>query len=570
MTVSWRICRLMATIAIVALVPLPLLAQAVKGDVRPEDPPPALTYHGLIPGLSSANDVRQKLGEPAHQAAWYAWKMLYPAKGRPGLVDSVHLHGERGKFSCVEAASVPDGYATKADVRKKLGEPEHELRMPTFSMLDYTAKGVRFVFDVKDATTGVAYVPHLRARVHSGARKLVDLSKLRQGPQPEPVRPASLGNLRAGAAEIVITPKKEWLSPLVQRGYAPHDNLYARCVVFERDGLAIALCGTDLFGMSMSEIEPVRDRLKAEGIDYALFAASHNHAAPDTLGVYGHFPIKYIADLQEKFYQVARQAYQNLKPVREFKTASKELPMDGARVIGYFRNARNPGLLDPTISLIEPIGEDGKPIASIVNFACHTEGIDAGVKELTADFPGYMCEAIKAGGGGQPVFLNGAIGGMISGDNKARTHAEAKVMGEGLAKFVAELRSIAQPPATFAFAVDVKRAEVPLTKATYKPLLEIRGRLHRGRVKTELALVTLGEAQILTIPGELLPEISFEIQEKMTGFPRLLVGLANDEMGYIIPTYDYRDDYYEETMSPGPATAPVVEDTAIRLLTGVK
>ena len=75
---------------------------------------------------------------------------------------------------------------------------------------------------------------------------------------------------------------------------------------------------------------------------------------------------------------------------------------------------------------------------------------------------------------------------------------------------------------------------------------------------------------MLTIPGELLPEVSFEIQEKMIGFPRILIGLANDQLGYIIPEYDFRDDSYEETMSQGPATAPIVRETAIRLLTGVK
>jgi hypothetical protein len=73
----------------------------------------------------------------------------------------------------------------------------------------------------------------------------------------------------------------------------------------------------------------------------------------------------------------------------------------------------------------------------------------------------------------------------------------------------------------------------------------------------------------------LLPEISFEIQEQMTGFPRILVGLANDELGYIVPEYDFRSDEqgkleYEESMSQGPATAPIVRETAIRMLTEVK
>ena len=66
----------------------------------------------------------------------------------------------------------------------------------------------------------------------------------------------------------------------------------------------------------------------------------------------------------------------------------------------------------------------------------------------------------------------------------------------------------------------------------------------------------------------MLPEVSFEILERMKGFPRILIGLANDQLGYIIPPYDFRDDEYEESMSVGPATAPVIQETAWRLLEG--
>jgi hypothetical protein len=550
----------------------PLAAQAPKGTVKPTDPPPALTYHGLVPSVSTAADVRQALGAPASEASWYAYKLLYPAAGRAGLVDSVHLHGKEGAYACTEAASVPSGYETRKAVEAKLGEAEQEVRMATFSLLDYSQKGARFIFNREGNTIGVAYVPHMQTRVHSGARRLIDLSHLRQGPQPRPEKPASLGGLMAGAAEVKITPTTaEWLAPKVQKSFAVHDDLYARAVVFESGGLRIALVGADLFGMGASDINPMREKAAAAGVQYMMFAMSHNHAAPDTIGVYGHYPAEYIAFIQDQVVKCVAEAQRNLKPVNELRTASRELPMDGARVIGYIRNARNVGVVDPTMSIIQPMGEDGKPIATLVNFACHVEGLDRGVNELSADFPGTMCQQIRAEGGGQPVFLNGAVGGMISGDSKARTHDEAKVTGLGLAALVKELAANAQPPATFRYAVETRRVEIPMTNGNFKMLYTARQiPLNRGRVVTDMALVTLGEAQLVSIPGELLPEISFEIQEKMTGFPRILVGLANDELGYIIPEYDFRADAYEESMSQGPATAPIIRETAIRMLTGVK
>ena len=547
-------------------------AQAPKGTVKPTDPPPPLTYHGLIPSLSKSADVRSALGEPVSEAPWYAYKLLYNSAGRPGLLDSIHLHGKDGAFACAEAASVPEGYENRDKVAAKFGEPEQEVRMPTFALVDYSTKGVRFIFDAQGKTIGVAYFPHMQARVHSGARRFIDLSKLRQGPQSAPAKAASLAGLKAGAAEVKITPTTpEWLPKKVQNGFQVHDDLYARCVMFEKDGLRIALVGADLFGMVSADINPMRERAAANGVQFMVFAMSHNHAAPDTIGVYGHYPAEYVKYIQDQVVACVGEAQKNLRPVKELRTASRELPMDGARVIGYFRNARNVGVVDPTLSVIQPIGEDGKPIATVVNFACHVEGLEKGVSELSADFPGYMCQQIRADGLGQPVFLNGAVGGMVSGDSKARTHEEAKVTGLGLAALVKDLAATAQQPATFEYGVESRRLEIPMTNARFKILYDARGGLNRGRAVTDMALIKLGEAQIVTIPGELLPEVSFEIQEKMTGFPRVLVGLANDELGYIIPEYDFRlDGSYEETMSQGPATAPIIRETAIRMLSGVR
>lgn len=546
--------------------------QAVAGKIKADDPPPPVTYHDLIPGLSTAADVRAALGPPVWEADWYAYKLLYPAQGRSGMYDSIHLQGKEGNFACVEAASVPEGLTNRAEIEARLSEPEYELRMATFKLLDYSRQGVRFILDKEDKTIGVAYFPHLRARVHAGARKLVDLSLLRQGPQQRPAEPATVEGLRAGVAEAKITPlEAEWLDPRYREKYQPHDDLWARAVVFEQGDVKLALVSADLFGMSLvPAIQPIIDRVQSQGIQHFVLAMSHNHAAPDTIGVYGHYPAEYIQYIQDQVAKCVSEAYANLQRVKELRTASRELPMDGARVAGLIRNARNVGLVDPTISIVQPIGEDNKPIATLVNFACHVEGIEAGVLELTADFPGYMADQIKADGGGMPIFLNGAVGGMISGDNRARTHDEAKATGLAFAAIVKDLAATTQPPATFDFSIETKRVEIPMTNAAFKPLYEQMRPLNRGRVVTQMSLIKLGECEMVTLPGEVLPEVAVEILEHMHGFPRILIGLANDQLGYIIPPDDFRDDEYEETMSQGPAAAPVIRDTAIRLLEGTR
>ena len=66
-------------------------------------------------------------------------------------------------------------------------------------------------------------------------------------------------------------------------------------------------------------------------------------------------------------------------------------------------------------------------------------------------------------------------------------------------------------------------------------------------INARINLVNLGDAQILTIPGEALPNIGFYLKRKMHGKHNLLFGLTNEAFGYILtkvdfhsfPRYDY-------------------------------
>ena len=68
------------------------------------------------------------------------------------------------------------------------------------------------------------------------------------------------------------------------------------------------------------------------------------------------------------------------------------------------------------------------------------------------------------------------------------------------------------------------------------------------------------------------------LRDQMAGKYRWIVGLGNDELGYIIPEYDFithpdapyvseaEGDHYEETNSLGPRTQPILTEQATRLL----
>ena len=130
-------------------------------------------------------------------------------------------------------------------------------------------------------------------------------------------------------------------------------------------------------------------------------------------------------------------------------------------------------------------------------------------------------------------------------------------------------------------------------------------------IASELALVELGPIHMLTIPGELLPELAIGgydgsrinapgvpliedgnvnppdvskapegpyIKERMQSTYPWLIGLANDELGYIIPQYNFElaasnpwveeaeGDHYEETNSLGPDMAMFIDKYADLLI----
>ena len=86
-----------------------------------------------------------------------------------------------------------------------------------------------------------------------------------------------------------------------------------------------------------------------------------------------------------------------------------------------------------------------------------------------------------------------------------------------------------------------------------------------GRIKAEINMVRIGDAEFLTSPGELLPDIGFQIRQAMSGQLRAIVSLANGELGYLVPDFDFREDGYEERTGPGREAAEIVRQTALEL-----
>jgi hypothetical protein len=275
---------------------------------------------------------------------------------------------------------------------------------------------------------------------------------------------------------------------------------------------------------------------------------------------------------------------------------------------------------------------DGTTLGSIVSWADHPETPWSDNTEITADFPGYLRDALEhgvkddgkvldPGVGGTHLYINGAIGGLMTTsprvavqdpytheEFKAPSHDKARALGRQLAQRVLPLLRKAQPEAaeTVAMRIQARTLEIPVSNKLFllAPALGVIDRGHPSlrqwnQLRSEVAVITLGKASIACIPGEIYPELvnggietppgaDFRIdpleippiREFMPGTTKFIFGLANDEIGYIIPKseWDEKAPYlygaakrvYGEINSVGPDAAVTIHTALRELCAGMK
>ncbi len=386
---------------------------------------------------------------------------------------------------------------------------------------------------------------------------------------------------RAGIAVRNVTPDP--LLP-VSGGVGPshpvskkEGDLTVRALALADEKSRVVIVGSDFLGFPSVLGNKVRSKITSVPPENILIGATHTHSAPDCYGFpdgKGGFAIdvKYVDSVCNRMVEAINDALGKLQPAR-VKIATGEAK--GKIAYNYYA----PDLYDPRCSVIQAIGADGKPFATLVNYAIHPEVLGPRVEILSPDLIGPLYDRIQAKGGGTAIFMNSAQGGMVTADNRiaggkdSRTWAECVRIGELLADEalrIVQLTAVQENPKLFCAARTISfPVDSPLLRAVMmsSPLGYENG--DTNRVKTQLNLINIGNAQILTIPGEALPNIGYYVKRKMRGEHNLLLGLTNDAFGYMLTKVDWgsfkRYDYVSRT-SLGEMTGEIYIDEALRFV----
>lgn len=398
------------------------------------------------------------------------------------------------------------------------------------------------------------------------------------------------GEFRSGAAMRIITPDP--LLPVSGGVGEPkattekRGELTARALVFSDGTTTIAVVGIDVLGFPSVLGDRVRKlvpRLSAENI---LIGATHTHSAPDCYG----FPLpsgKFTGDLNfmqsvcEKAAQAVNEAIDKLQPAT-LKTAVDK----AAEGIAY--NYYAPQLYDRRMGVMQTAGVDGQVIGTLVNYAIHPEVLGSDVGIISPDCIGPMYDQIEQKLGGIAVFMNSAQGGMVTADNRdfsqpgdirnavwpdQRTWNECLRIGHLMADEAERILGKADVQSEPAVSNIARRIEFPVESAMMRAIVAGSPLKYPHtddfRISVQVNLLTIGKAQVLTIPGEALPNIGFYLKRKMTGEHNFLFGLTNDAFGYILTKVDYesfeRYSYVSRT-SLGEMTGEILIENALQMI----
>ena len=362
-----------------------------------------------------------------------------------------------------------------------------------------------------------------------------------------------------GAAEAEITPK----TPQYLAGYSlarvaegVHSPLKARACVFELGGERVAIVGIDSLGMHREDADWIKSGIPGFANGNVFLCSSHTHAAPDLIGFWGWYLLSsgrdraYLQQVRAGVAKAVAAALAAAKPAR-LSHGSAELPPQG-----LVRNTNRPEVFDRRFHVVQAHdAQSGAPLAAILHLACHPEVLRRGNTKVSADFVHDLCERWQQAGLGQPVFVNGALGAMVTPAVRPNGEEGIPIMGQ-------RLFTLAQAAARAAVPLGVRELEVRrrdvFVELTSPPLL--LGRLslailrpaYGGEMRSTVGYLRLGPLEIATVPGEIEPGFAADLRARAHRPEMLVFGLVDDELGYLMRVADARDPEfaYERLMSP--------------------
>lgn len=390
--------------------------------------------------------------------------------------------------------------------------------------------------------------------------------------------------LLCGASELDITPALGSTMPGYfndRKSTGVIDRLYAKALVVDNDGSAVAFVVLDTIQAPRSLVENIRARV-GQATDIppgrVMISATHTHTGPSvTTTTFFSADEEYLEWLAVKAADAVIIAYRSRRKARIGFGSGHEADIAFHRRFfmkdGTVRT--NPGLanpnivrpagpIDPEVGVMRIDDADGTPIAVVTNYAVHTDTV--GGTEYCADFPGELSVMLKKVLGEKTVslFMMGASGNINHYNVNGRREDYVKPsrhyikMGRILAAEVLKARE--KIVTSEEALVDERQSYVTLRyrqpkeeeiEAAHKApenfpdghaeinfakeLLEA-ARRGEGTVDAEVQTIVVGNFAVVGLPAEIFVEFGLQIKEGSPYGLTMINELCNGNVGTYVCT----------------------------------
>jgi neutral ceramidase len=441
-------------------------------------------------------------------------------------------------------------------------------------------------------------------------------------------------DLKIGAASVKVTPPIG--TPMAGYYYARgvekiHDDLYAKALVIEKDGIKIAIVECDFVSISAYIVDKIRKLVdKATGINaaYVMIGATHSYTGPiipaepastnigiDPKSKGAQVLAGYIEKLPALIAESIIQANAALKPANisfglghegSISFNRRYFMTDGT--VGWNPGLHNPkvvkpaGPIDPAVSVLYAETLDGRPISTFVNFALHLD--EVGGSDVSADLPFTLSSKLGKIKGSDMVtiFSQGCSGNInhidVNGDAPQSGNFRAEKNGTILAGEVIKtyprlsdlniksiivkseivplpLAEISKDELAWARETSAKfgkRDAAPFldfVKAFKILLVEER----KGKpIQSEIQVFALGDScAIVSFPNEIFTELGQYLKSRSPYAHTIITELTNGSNGYIPDRKAYDEGNYEPTSTrAAPGSGEILVENALRMLNELK
>jgi neutral ceramidase len=369
-------------------------------------------------------------------------------------------------------------------------------------------------------------------------------------------------SLEAGVARADITPP----IGLHMQGYPDPDSkrvatgvrdpLYARVLVLRVGEVRLAIVDLDLIAVFRpASLAQLREATRQD-VSNLVVAAIHTHSGPPVFRSDSAKPEAWETSALDKIAGAVHEAASHLVPAKlgigygECQIGHNRLRIERDGSVTWFEKdwtGTPTAPVDPTVAVLRVDDMGGRPLAVLVNYACHPVIYAPDNRLYSADFPGVMTGVVEKAVGGSAIcfFLQGgagdinpnyAVSSLPQGAEEfcRRTGEELGRVAGGVA---AKIQTVECPDPSLQVAEDTmtigSRWDAALWKAADPGSADRIDSMTKPAYELKVTTVLIDKSiAILAVPGEPFVNFQLDWRARCPVHDCLFMGYSDGYFGY--------------------------------------